>query len=312
MTFLAFRPPAAPAVRAALVAAALSLAGCSADRTSAPAPARPYEIRALTLTVEHETSPAISPDGSRVAYVRAGAIYVLGIDGGGEIATGAHGDRPAWAPSGDALYYVRRDTGPVIHRLVRRDLGSGNEVVVSPDSVDVYEPRVSPDGARVAYRALSRIDRSQSLRVQASAGPGAGTRLVAEPGAWTDVTPSWTPDGASLVFVRLAANGDASLARTDASADLEPAAIAIPTIAAADPTCSPDGARIVFSQAGALVVAPATGGAPAAFVSGRGFALAPTFAAGGTRLAFASDRFGNFDVFLLTVPAGIGAGPYAY
>lgn len=283
--------------------------GCSNDPPASPEPQRAYDLRALMLTSADESTPALSPDGTRVAFVRGGAIVVLDIASRVQTEVAPRGESPSWSPDGNALYYQRRDTGPLIHRLVRRALPSGPEIVLSPDTVDVYDPVVSPDGARVAYRALSRITLLQSLRVMDA--DGSSEIVVSAPGEWTDGAPAWSPDGSRLAFVRLAKDGTSQIWRVDAEGAAVPALVPITTELAADPAWSPDGVRFAFSQQGALVTSPVGGGAASAFVTAPGFAMAPDFARDGRSLVFVSNRFGNFDVFLLVANGPLGAGPYS-
>ena len=80
----------------------------------------------------------------------------------------------------------------------------------------------------------------------------------------------------------------------------------------ADPTGTwPAGNRIVFSRNGTLAIVPVGGGSPSVFVQAPGFAQAPDFGQDGNSLAYVSDRFGNFDVFLLRRSEGLGDGPYS-
>jgi hypothetical protein len=104
------------------------------------------------FAVLHGTDASASPDGSRVAYLRAGTLYVANIDGTGEqaIATGvAPGSwdlvGPAWSP--DARRIAVSSEASIL--LVNAD-GSGTKVLWSGQNQDV-NPSWSPDGLQVAW-----------------------------------------------------------------------------------------------------------------------------------------------------------------
>src|SRR5687767_9011029 len=62
------------------------------------------DVRRLTSTLQNESDPAISPDGSRIAFARDQDIWVMNGDGSGQTQlTGAEGSgeqSPAWSPDG--------------------------------------------------------------------------------------------------------------------------------------------------------------------------------------------------------------------
>ncbi|BAV04345.1 C-terminal processing protease CtpA/Prc, contains a PDZ domain [Filimonas lacunae] len=67
---------------------------------------------------------------------------------------------------------------------------------------------------------------------------------------------------------------------------------------------SPDGQTIVFTYKGDLYRVPATGGAATSLTQHAAHDYMPVWSHDGKSIAFASDRFGNFDVFVM--PAGGG------
>jgi polyisoprenoid-binding protein YceI len=66
-------------------------------------------FRRLTTSPSYEHSPAWSPDGRRIAYVKDGAIHVMGRDGtaGRAVTRGRKDAAPAWSPDGTRLSFVR-------------------------------------------------------------------------------------------------------------------------------------------------------------------------------------------------------------
>ncbi len=123
-----------------------------------------------TLTVGFD--PAISPDGSKVAFLRCGrGVFVIDADGSNERRLyGGDGLRaPAWSPDGQSIVFSR-----VSGQEVCRDVGYG----CLPDSPTLAEyPLVSTD-----LRNLSRVGLD-----------GNGFRDI--PAQKTATAPSWTANG---------------------------------------------------------------------------------------------------------------------
>jgi tricorn protease len=70
------------------------------------------------------------------------------------------------------------------------------------------------------------------------------------------------------------------------------------------PAISPDGKTIVFTYKGDLYRVPAAGGAASALTVHEAHDFMPVWSHDGTQIAFASDRFGNFDVFVMPAQGG--------
>ena len=64
------------------------------------------------------------------------------------------------------------------------------------------------------------------------------------------------------------------------------------------PAVSPDGGTILFCFKGDIYKVPAAGGQAVPLTLSEAYDYAPVWSHDGRSIAFASDRFGNFDVFL--------------
>jgi Ca2+-binding RTX toxin-like protein len=131
------------------------------------------------------TDASASPDGSRVAYLRAGTLYVAGIDGSTErsIATGIAPTAtdvvgPAWSPDGTRLAISTGDSLV----LVQAD-GAGSHVLTQGAN-----PSWSPDGKTIAF--------DRDGRVRTIGAGGSGERDV-DPGRF----PQFAPSGDELAFI---------------------------------------------------------------------------------------------------------------
>ncbi len=70
------------------------------------------------------------------------------------------------------------------------------------------------------------------------------------------------------------------------------------------PAVSPDGSRIAFSWQGSLWVVPAEGGEAVRLTFHPSYNYAPVWSPDGRSIAFASDRYGNFDLFIMPAQGG--------
>jgi tricorn protease len=70
------------------------------------------------------------------------------------------------------------------------------------------------------------------------------------------------------------------------------------------PSISPDGKEIVFSYKGDLYKVPSTGGTASPLTIHEAHNYMPVWSPDGKQIAFASDRFGNFDVFIMPSSGG--------
>lgn len=165
--------------------------------------------------------PSISPDGSRIAYVRAigdyesagpeaTEIWTMGIDGADPrpVATGAlrHG-HPAWSPDGRRLAFVRtlaEGAGTRTEELVTTDPAGGDLRVVSQvegtGRTQLGAVEWSPDGTRLVHlahrTALDGEPLPTEVRIVPAAASGPVEVLTEVPAA---LTVDWSPDGATLL-----------------------------------------------------------------------------------------------------------------
>ena len=208
------------------------------------APFAGWTPRQLTSAPGWEAEPAISPDGSLIAYVSDQAgnpdIWLADVRGGEPLRLTddpAADGNPAWFPDGSAVAFDRTTGAQAAVWRVPR-LGGTPHLLVA----DAAHPSVAPDGLRLAFtrRGDSGYER---IAVAPLANPGLASFLTHdEDGLWDHEEPAWSPDGATICYrdwrdlwLVPADGGRARRLTADDPTDLEPG-------------WSPEGSWIYFSS----------------------------------------------------------------
>lgn len=241
---------------------------------------------------------AVSPDGSRLAYVGDASpdpgqarsqddqIFIAGIDGTGirQVTHAPNGAWwPAWSPDGTRIAYEAPDSGHLLGLYVL-DVASGESTQITGANVhyeragDVMlmpaqplQPQFTPDGSSLVYTDSS--DGHPVIRTVPVAG-GESTLLIGPSGDLRDAeNGSLSPDGSLVTFLgsridspgqrRWVANADGTERRFLANV------YGIPCWSTPAGTWSPDGNRIVCSEASKVIVLDIATGAATPVAYGR-------------------------------------------
>jgi len=262
--------------------------------------------RQLTSSIGWEAAPAISPDGSLVAYVsNAGGsadIWIAGVTGTVPLQLtndAAMEDRPCWYPDGRSLAFQSDRSGePAIWRT---PVLGGSQVLLVPNA---KEPAIDPAGERIAF---------------ARVGSGEGTRIAVarfddlrkitvlthdDDGLWDHRDPAWSPDGKTIAYAAQrglwtvpAAGGEARRLTTDDEPD-------------EDPFWSRDGRHVYFTsyREGTLALwrVPASGRAPERVTLGTGPESHPGLSSDGHNIVYTTFN-NNPDVVIRELATGVEA-----
>ena len=209
-------------------------------------------------------------------------IYVMDADGVNprRLTNNSDGDwDPSWSPDGKRIVFCSdRDGHP--HRIPGwftseiyvMDADGGNQQNLTNHPSDDRSPSWSPDGTRIAFQSYRDNDRNHNIEIYVMAADGSNLQRLTN-NLIEDEDPSWSPDGERIVF---------SSAREGHVEDK-------------------------FGITSEIYVMDADGGNQRRLTENRNNDWDPVWSPDGKRIAFMSDRKGDFvkfDIYVMDADGG--------
>lgn len=156
--------------------------------------------------------PALSPDATRVAFIRDEGLgeytlCIIGVDGNGLrclIRSSVPLGEPTWSPDGSQIAFIQ-GFDPTINgfagitgcspEILVIEVASGKEVNLTQGAGGT-DPAWSPDGTRIAFSSL----RDGNYEIYTIAPNGTQIQRLTYTG-WAEAEPSWSPDGGRIAYV---------------------------------------------------------------------------------------------------------------
>ncbi len=201
-----------------------------------------HNLRRLTDNSVGDMAPAMSPDGTRIAFRSGSDIYVMSIDGTDQqrlTNTPAYESHPDWSPDGTQIAFISdRDGNREVYVM---DADGSNPQRLTDNPAEELRPDWSPDGTKILFNS----DRDGNFEIYVVDVDGSNLRRLTNSPKW-EMFPQWSPDGTQIAYTLLTPRQwDQEIYVMGVDGTNARQLTNLPA-ASEDPVWSPDGTQIVF------------------------------------------------------------------
>lgn len=257
----------------------------------------------LTETEWEEINPTFSPDGKSIAFLRVlpdhNEIILIPALGGAERKLYENAGYASLSFSSDGKHLAFAELAPADNQagIYTLDLATGEKTkLTAPENPAVdHTPRFSPDGKLLAFIRYFNSFKREIFVVSAAGG---------EPRQITDDDVriyglTWNTDSRSLFFSSFRSSNQMNLWKISADENAAPQMISTGSKNLADLTISPDGKTIAYVEETADEnIWEYDGQTKRPLIRSIRADHSQQFSPDGSRIVFASDRTGNFEVWI--------------
>ncbi|MCX6749252.1 MAG: hypothetical protein NTW17_00710 [Candidatus Pacearchaeota archaeon] len=205
-------------------------------------------LRKLTSGLQNIT-PSWSPDGQMVAFQNSGidySVYISNADGSGQrrlVQNSWSIMNPSWFPDGNRLVVIYTNLSTISGLGIVNEDGTGfNEIYRAPSGNILADPRISPDGTRIAFENNGKINIINT---------DGTNRIVFTNDSFISGAPRWLPNGSGILFrSNNTLSGEFDFCIKYFNGNLRQ--INIPG-SELDPDISPEGNRIIYATMGSSI-----------------------------------------------------------